>query len=280
MESLVDIRRWQVGIQRDGLLGFGNRQLVLAGADQGQTRQQSGSAWIAGVALRPRFQCPLFPFQIASEVAVVQGFDVEALDVAGSIAQLVGLAQALPRQRRLSQAAEPESHLRVGTRKLWIERDRTLEEWQSPWPDEFPHRGAVGLQRFERRRRHFLERPRMFLDGGERFSNPRSKARRNLTECAQYLFFPCRLRLLVGKDVAGRAMLRAQAEDVLTAEHRDRSFQDGGAGGPDAHALRNVGSQSRLRRLVHQQQGVADALIGDEAEKRGLLKLNCESLSQ
>src|SRR6266511_2953537 len=99
MESLVDIRRWQVGIQRDGLLGFGNRQLVLAGADQGQTRQQSGSAWIAGVALRPRFQCPLFPFQIASEVAVVQGFDVEALDVAGSIAQLVGLAQALPRQR-------------------------------------------------------------------------------------------------------------------------------------------------------------------------------------
>ena len=140
--------------------------------------------------------------------------------------------------------------------------------------------GAVGLQRFERRRRRFRERRRVFLDGGERFSNSRSKTRRNLTECAQDLFFPCRLRLLVGEDVAGRAVLRAQAEDVLTAERRDRSFQDGGAAGPDAHALRNVGSQSRIRRLVHQRQRSSDALVGDEAEERRLLKLHRESLSQ
>ena len=120
----------------------------------------------------------------------------------------------------------------------------------------------------------------MFLDGGERFTHSRSETRRHLAECAQDLFFPCRLGLLVGEDVARRAVLRAQAEDVLTAERRDRSFQDGGAGGPDAHAPRNVGSQSRIRRLVHQRQRSPDAFVGDEAEERRLLELHRESLSE
>ena len=120
----------------------------------------------------------------------------------------------------------------------------------------------------------------MLLDGGERFAHSRSETGRNLAECAQDLFFPRRLRLLVGEDVAGRAVLRAQAEDVLTAERRDRSFQDGGAAGPDAHALRDVGGQSCIRRLVHQRQRSADAFVGDEAEERRLLQLHRESLSQ
>jgi len=38
IECPVGIRRGQVGIQRDGLLGFGDRQLILAGARQGETR--------------------------------------------------------------------------------------------------------------------------------------------------------------------------------------------------------------------------------------------------
>ena len=75
IECPVGICRCPVGIQRNGLLGFGNRQLVLAGAGQGQTRKQCVRGLIAGVALRPRFQCPLFPFEIASDVAVVKGFD-------------------------------------------------------------------------------------------------------------------------------------------------------------------------------------------------------------
>ena len=168
----------------------------------------------------------MLPFQIAGDVAVVQCFDVEALGVAGPIAQLVGLEYALSRQRRLSHGAVAEPDERMGHRKIGIDRDRTLEERQglcrSPLHDHFPS-GAVGLQRFKRRRRRFLERRRVFLDGGERFANSRSETRRNLTECAQDIFFPCRLRLLVGEDVAGRAVLRAQAEDVLTAE-RSRSI--------------------------------------------------------
>ena len=120
----------------------------------------------------------------------------------------------------------------------------------------------------------------MLLDGGERFANSRSKTRRHLTECAQDLLFACRLRLLVGEDVASGAVLRAQAEDVLTAERRDRSFQDGGAARSRADALRQVGSQSRVRRLIHQRQRSSDALLGDEAEERRLLQLHRQSLSQ
>jgi hypothetical protein len=66
----------------------------FAGAGQGKPTSIR-EAVDRGVALGPRFQCPLLPFQIAGDVAVVQRFDVEALDVAGAMAQLVGFEQAL-----------------------------------------------------------------------------------------------------------------------------------------------------------------------------------------
>ena len=112
--------------------------------------------------------------------------------------------------------------------------------------EHFP-RGAVGLQRFERRGCRFLERRRVFLDGGERFTDSRPEAARNLTECTQDVFLPRRLRLLVGENVAGRAVLCAQAEDVLAAERRDRPLQDRRARGPDADLLRDLRSQPRIR---------------------------------
>ena len=74
--------------------------------------------------------------------------------------------------------------------------------------------------------------------------------------------------------------LRAQAEDVLTAERRDRSLEDGRARGPDADLLRDFRSQSRIRRHVHQRQRSSDALVGHEAEERRLLQLHGQSLSQ
>ena len=67
----VGIRRVQVGIQRDGPVGFGNRQLMLAGARQRETGEQSMRPCIARVTRSPRFQRPLFPFEIAREIAVV-----------------------------------------------------------------------------------------------------------------------------------------------------------------------------------------------------------------
>ena len=82
---------------------------------------------IARVGLGPRFQRSSLPFQISREVAIVQCLDVEALGVAGPMAQLVGLEQALPRERRLSQDAVTEPEKRMGHRKIGIDCDRTLK---------------------------------------------------------------------------------------------------------------------------------------------------------
>jgi hypothetical protein len=89
---------------------------------------------IARVALGPRFQSLLLPFQIAGDVAVVQRFDEEALDVADPIAQLVGLAYARPRQGRLAHGAVAEAESRMCHRKIRIDRNRTLVERQAPYP--------------------------------------------------------------------------------------------------------------------------------------------------
>jgi hypothetical protein len=70
-------------------------------------------------------------------------------------------------------------------RKIGIDRHRTLKERQALHPARPQQRssGTVGLQRFKRR-----------------------QTSRNLTERAQDIFLSCRLRLLVGENVAGRAV--------------------------------------------------------------------------
>ena len=92
------------------------------------------------------------------------------------------------RQRRLSHDAVAEPNVRMGDRKIRIDLGRTLEERLGPYParrhERFPC-GAVGLQRFKRRGCRLLERCRVFLDGGERFTNLRPKTDRNVTQRAR-----------------------------------------------------------------------------------------------
>src|SRR4030095_4580479 len=97
---------------------------MLASAHQGETRDQC--VWVrnARVALGPRFQRSSLSFQVPREVAAVQRVGEEALGVAAPMAQLVALEQARPRERRLSHLAVLEAELRMGQRKIGIERDR------------------------------------------------------------------------------------------------------------------------------------------------------------
>src|SRR4030095_8640825 len=123
---------------------------MLAGAHQGETRDQC--VWLrkARVALGPRFQRSSLSFQVPSEVAVVQCFDEEALGVAGPSAQLVGLEQALSPERRLPHTAVAEPDLRMGQRKIGIDSDRTLKKRQGTYVragSRFKS-GAISLQRF------------------------------------------------------------------------------------------------------------------------------------
>jgi len=51
-----------------------------------------------------------------------------------------------------------------------------------------------------------------------------------------------------------------------------------GLGTADTHAVREVGCQSRVRRLVHQRQRSSNAFLGDQTEEWRLLELNRESV--
>ncbi len=106
---------------------------MFADARQGETRNQCVWRRIARIALGPRFQRSSLPFQVPREVAVVQCFDEEALGVAGPIAQLVGLEQALSPERRLPHTAVAEPDIRMRQRKVGIDRDRTLKKRQGTY---------------------------------------------------------------------------------------------------------------------------------------------------
>ena len=141
-------------------------------------------------------------------------------------------------------------------------------------------RGGECFPRVQRCRRRFLERSGVFLDGDERFTQPFADLGGHLTQGAEDIFLARHLRLLVGEDVAGGAVLRPQGEDVLTAQAGDRAIEHRGACRSNAHALSDLGSQPRIRRLLHHRQRFSDAVIRNEAEERRLLKLCRESLAQ
>ena len=111
-----------------------------------------------------------------------------------------------------------------------------------------------------------------------RFAHAPPEPARNLTERAEDIFLPSRLRLLVGENVAGGAVLGAQPDD---AECRGlRSIHQRPRRSPSARTRHEqVGSVAHPP-LLHQRQRSPDALLRDQAEERRLLELDRESLSQ
>jgi hypothetical protein len=153
---------------------------------------------------------------------------------------------------------------RVGQRKVGVDRDRTLEQRQRRGGAACVVRVrgyAEGLPRLQRGRRGLHERRRVLLDGGQRFTDSRPEPARHLTQRAEDILLPRRLRLFVSENVAGIAVRRPQAEDVVTAEHRDRSIEDCGARGPNAHVVSDVANQPSIRGLLHQPQLSLDPLL-------------------
>ena len=223
----------------------------------------------------------LFPFQIASEVAVVEGFDVEALDVAGAIAQLVGLEQALLAQRRLSSAAVANP-MRVRHRRT-RHRSRPHVEGAAGYDRaaQVLHRVAVGLQRV-----------RATASSLQRAASSTSRWWRAIRQPAFGTASP-------SGSVRSEHLLSATPVPARRRGYpRSRSWLRAARGRTDCqapqsipcktaappvrtHTTRATSRVSRcIRRLVHQWQRSSDAFVGDEAEKRRLLKLHRESLSE
>ena len=151
------------------------------------------------------------------------------LAVAGAIAQLVRLGVLSVGERGLSHQAVHEPQRRMRHRELGIDLDRALEQRDRggrirPRHQTFIRR-AVRLQRVERRRRRLLERRIVLLDGRERFADARPERAGDLAQRVQDLFLPRRLHLLLVEDVAGAAVLGAQAQHVLASEAGNRAFE-------------------------------------------------------
>ena len=84
----------------------------------------------------------------------------------------------------------------------------------------------------------------------------------------KHLFLACRLELLLVEEISGAAVLGAETDDVLIPEARNRSGDEGRAAGSDAEVARNRVGQPCVGSLSHQLQCAANALVGDDAQKR------------
>src|ERR1700728_2654973 len=71
-----------------------------------------------------------------------------------------------------------------------------------------------------------------------------------------------------------------EPEHVLISQGGDRTFDLRGRVGALADFSRYFRSQSRIGRLLHQAQRLADSIVGNELEERRLLKLHGKSLPQ
>ena len=172
----------------------------------------------------------------------------------------------------------------MGQRKIGIDRDRTLKKRQGTYragKGRF-HSGAVGLQRFERRRRRF-ERRRVSLDGGERFANARPEPRRHLAERAQNIFFPRRL-VPARRRACPRSRSWLRAARGRTDCRAPQSIPRRTAAPPVRTQMsRATSAVSRASAgwLINWQRS-ADAFVGDEAQERRLLSCTaspCRSVS-
>ena len=161
-----------------------------------------------------------------------------------------------------------------------INLDGAFEQRDRGWGAYRSGRRAVRLQGVERGRGGLLERCRVLLHGRKRFADACPELCREPAEDAQHVFFPRGLELFLVEQVAGRAVLRAQAEDVLRAQAGNRSADDRSAGGALANIARHIVGHGPGLRTAHQLQCPADAIVGNDAEKRRLPELDRKSLPE
>src|SRR5262249_1887707 len=129
-------------------------------------------------------------------------------------------------------------------------------------------------------RRSVSERSVVLFDPGERFAKPGSEFTSDAAQGIQDVIFSSRLRLLLIQDFTGTAVLREQRQHVLASETSDRPFHNRSASGPLADFPSGLRGEAYVRRLPHEEQGVMDALVGNQAEEGRLFKLYGQALAQ
>ena len=140
--------------------------------------------------------------------------------------------------------------------------------------------GTVILKSVQGRCGGLFERSVVFPDGAERFADTRTKPARDHGESVEHIFLSGRLHLLLIQGLAVAAIDGFQAQNVLGSEARDGAFEGGGASGAHADLVGYLRRQARVGGLVHESQGLLNALVGDQAQERRLLQLHSKALAQ
>ena len=150
-----------------------------------------------------------------------------------------------------------------GQRETRVQLDGALKQRnRRPAPLRNIHRlsRAVRLQRFERSRRRLDQGDFMFLHHRQRLADARSESAGDLAERVQNLFLLGHLDLFFIENVPVPAVLRAEAQYILTADGCKRTLQHGCTAAPCANLLSDFRREFCIGRLLHQRQHLADTL--------------------
>ena len=120
----------------------------------------------------------------------------------------------------------------------------------------------------------------MLFHCGQRFAEPDSQLSSHLAQRAKDVLFLGRLRLLFGEHVPVPAVLCAQTQNVLASKACDGAFQNRGASGPLTDVSGDSRSQACIHGPAHQRQHALDLPVCQQAQKRRLLQLDRQTLTQ
>ena len=142
---------------------------------------------------------------------------------------------------------------------------------------------GVGFKRLQRRRRGLLYRRIVFLDCGQRFSQPLPHLGGSLAQHLEYLFTAIGLDLFAAQRVPGLAVQGVQPDGIMAAQAGDGACQHRLAAGALTNLAGHILSETVIIRAAHIRAAhvsklLVHLLVGKDVEKRRLLQLHSQRL--
>ena len=214
--------------------------------------------------------------QIAFDVFVVVGVNVEAFGFAGAVAEGVGFFGVLGANGGLSEIGFDLAESGEGHGEIGIEGDGLLEEGRGGFLAFIRaglHAEAVGFEGFEGGGGGFVDGRIEFLNGGERFAEFAADICGGLAESGEDVIFILGFGGGAGEGFAGGTIDGVEDEIVGVADLRDGAFHDGGGLGALANLAGEFVGDAGGGGLSHVLQGLLHLAVGENVEEGGLREL-------
>ena len=139
---------------------------------------------------------------------------------------------------------------------------------------------GVGLERFERRGGRLLNRHIVALERAVRLAERSPQRRGNAADGLEHVLLALDLDLIARDGAAVSAIAGDQRDDDRPPDGRDAAFDERAGLETDAGLLGDGMGQPAVRRARHHLHHVAQALVGDDVEERGLSEMDDQGLPQ